>query len=103
MHANDHCDHWRYSTPWVGYSDLVFSFLVDCPSTCACVIRTVLKGESYTASLIHSLGGVVHRLLKFEYFFNQISEISENLLWREKIQKLKKAYVNKSNLSVSVQ
>ena len=68
----------------IGCLVLVFSFLIDCPYTFACVIRTILKGESYTASLIHSLGGVIQCLLKFEITFYQILEISKNLLWTKK-------------------
>ena len=68
-------------------SDLVFSFLIACFSTSACsIIRTILKSENYSASLIHSLGIVIQRLLKFEllFFYYQILEISGNLMWTKK-------------------
>ena len=53
----------------VGCSDLVFRFLIDYPYTCACVIRTIFKYKSYTAFSIHSVGGVIQRLFKFELLF----------------------------------
>ena len=81
----------------VGCSDLVINFLIDCPYTCVCVIRTVYKVKvMYTASLIHSLARVIQCLLKFEILFlYQILEIFGLKKFRFLLcRNFKKAYVN---------